>query len=613
LSKDPKDKHIRILEILPGEFDRPLECKLSVTSIGSVAFEALSYRWKGAKDAKIHVNGANCLIMQNLASALQYLRHPNGSRFVWCDAICINQNKTSDEKDDQMLLMGKIYRSAETVLIWLGEPTLESNKAMEYFAKFPGPEWCGGLPFWIQTDLSYRNHHEWWLDFGDGLLSTDWWGRTWMVQELVLAKKLVFVCGKWQMEESAFFGVAMFGTMQNRTIFTHPRSEGEMGLRQQAWNIMMHSRIARQGGYGDELKFNPEEIGYGQDGVGPPRDDIGFWIGQFHCWEATDPKDRVYAYLPFDDDCPIQPSKLPKNISFTELYRLVTEHILTTSGSLDFICLGRAYPRYQVRAGQGGQSISHLLCCVQDTSTLEPGLPSWVPDLSQRNAYGANPALPPLNIGLRTAFRASNGRPFQGTFENLGQRASQRALRLVARRVGSIKEVTAVHRMDNEIVCIEHSKTLAGWGPAPLHEYEEHEYAGDRSQMRYTALSRTLVWDLNHERRPCSGSEGFFANVVDSNVPANYNQDLMPISLEEDRQTSFGLDSVLSKYKYRLGRRTALLDNDFIGMVPGGCKPDSRDDSSFEVYIFAGASIPMVVRRLPARNGMVLYELVGEW
>ncbi|KAI8631498.1 heterokaryon incompatibility protein-domain-containing protein [Xylariaceae sp. FL1651] len=583
LSKDPGDSQIRILEILPGEFDNPLKCNLSVASIGSVPYEALSYRWKGVKGAKVHVDKANCLIQENLASALRYLRYSSESRFIWCDAICIHQSN-QDEKDHQLLLMGKIYRCAEVVLVWLGEPTSRSDSAMEYFEKYPGPEWCGGLPLEISTRLSYDTHHTWWLYFGDELLSTDWWGRAWMVQEMVLAKKLIFVCGKYQMQESAFFSIAMSGTVLNRNIFTQPASHGEMSLRQIAWQSMMYQRLARQGGFGNDLQFSDDEIGYDQDGISSPRADIGFWIGQFHGWGSTDPKDRVYAYLALDEDCPIQPSKLAKDISFTQLYRLVTEYVLTTTGGLDFICLGRAHPR-------------------------QPGLPSWVPDFSK--SYGTNPALPPANFGLRTSFKASNGRLFEGTFEDLNSISSQRVLKIVARHVGRIKEVTEVHRADNEVECIEHSIKLASWGSGPRYEESQYEYTGKRSHSRYAALNRTLVWNLNYERRPCSESEGFFADVVASRVPVTYNQELLG-SLPEDLEHSFSVDSVLYKFKYRLGRRTALLDNGFIGMVPEACILNSHDGSSYEVYILAGASFPMVLRRLPERNGRVIFELIGE-
>jgi hypothetical protein len=627
LSKNPEDDQmIRILEILPGNFDdddnQPLECKLFVASLQSpISYEALSYRWKGSQDTKIHVNGEKCLIMGNLGSALRYLRDPNTSRFIWCDFICINQSQkmSNREKDDQILLMGKIYSRAKQVLVWLGQPTPESDSAMEYFAKYPGREWCGGLPFQIQVSLSYQNHHKWWLDFGKGLLSTDWWGRAWMVQEMVLAKKLTFVCGRYTMDETSFFSIAQIGTLQNRTVFDGWTADNELLLRREAWFRMMWQRMVRQGGLGEDFQFSPEEIGYGQDGiVQRPRDDIGFWIGQFHEWESTDHRDRVYAYLSFDENCPLQPRQLPKDLPFTDVYRLVTEYVVTSSGGLDFICLGRAHPRRKLDQTPEGKSHS--------SSSSHRELPSWVPDLSQ--PFGSNPPLPPVNFGARTAFRASNGRAFQGTFEDLINSTSrgdkQRALTLIARRVGTIEQVGVEHRMDNEIEAIEGSMLLAGFGEPPHHQYKTYAYPGIPSQTRHLALSRTLVWNLNHERRPCVGNEGFFADIYESNVPDNYNEELVSMSLPDERQSSFGIDSAVSKYKFRLGRCTALLDNGFIGMVPKACMPNSDyqrekigelgHPPSYEVYILAGASLPMVLRRLPPRGGRGdVFELVGEW
>jgi len=627
LSNNPKnDKQIRILEILPGNLDdqQPLECKLFVASLHSaVSYEALSYRWKGSQDTKIHVNGAKCLVMENLGSALRYLRQPNTSRFIWCDAICINQSKkkSNREKDEQLLLMGQIYSGAKQVLVWLSKPTPESDRAMEYFAKYPGPEWCGGLPLQIQVDLSYLNHHECWLDFGKGLLSTDWWGRAWMVQEMALAKKLTFVCGRYTMDESSFFSIAQSGTSQNRTVFDWTTTDNKLFLRREAWFRMMYQRVARQGGFGEGFGVSPEQMGYGQDGIAQrPRNDIGFWIGQFHEWETTDPKDRVYAYLPLDDNCPIEPSKLPKDLPFTEVFRLVTEYVVTSTGGLDFICLGRAQPRRKLEGTRKGKRN-----CFSSSRNSHRELPSWVPDLSQ--PFRSNPPLPPVNFGLRTAFRASNGRPFQGTFDDISSTTKrgdrQRALTLIARRVGTIKEVGVEHRLDNETEAIEGSMLLAGFGQPPHQPHKTYAYPGIPSQTLHLALSRTLVWDLNHDRRPCVGNEGFFADIDERRVPDNYNPELLSMGFPGERERSFGIDAFWSKFNFRLGRRTALLDNGFIGMVPKACMPmpnsghlqgNGSNSSSYEVYIFAGASLPMVLRRLPPRDGRNdIFELIGEW
>ena len=61
-------------------------------------YEALSYRWDSSSNSKsITVDGQEVRIMANLESALRHLRRTNGSRLLWCDALCINQ-QDSDER-----------------------------------------------------------------------------------------------------------------------------------------------------------------------------------------------------------------------------------------------------------------------------------------------------------------------------------------------------------------------------------------------------------------------------------------------------------------------------------------------------------------------------------
>jgi hypothetical protein len=61
------------------------------------------------------------------------------SRIIWIDAISINQaNDDDDDRDDkkkvQISLMGKIYRFAYEVVIWLGPAADDSDNVMDIIA-----------------------------------------------------------------------------------------------------------------------------------------------------------------------------------------------------------------------------------------------------------------------------------------------------------------------------------------------------------------------------------------------------------------------------------------------------------------------------------------------
>jgi hypothetical protein len=69
-------------------------------------------------------------VTKNLHTALSHLRNFSLERIIWVDAICINQ-KNTEEKEQQIQLMAKIYNQATRVLVWLGEAADNSDQALE--------------------------------------------------------------------------------------------------------------------------------------------------------------------------------------------------------------------------------------------------------------------------------------------------------------------------------------------------------------------------------------------------------------------------------------------------------------------------------------------------
>lgn len=49
---------------------------------------------------------------------------------IWIDAICMNQNDGA-EKVEQLSLMGRLYRCAHTVCVWLGPDGIHTNNALK--------------------------------------------------------------------------------------------------------------------------------------------------------------------------------------------------------------------------------------------------------------------------------------------------------------------------------------------------------------------------------------------------------------------------------------------------------------------------------------------------
>lgn len=85
-------------------------------------YEALSYMWGDEKDmGHAIVDGIEFPVRRNLLDALCYLReHQMEGSLFWVDALCINQNDTS-ERNRQLRIMRYIYFRAQIVVIWLGK------------------------------------------------------------------------------------------------------------------------------------------------------------------------------------------------------------------------------------------------------------------------------------------------------------------------------------------------------------------------------------------------------------------------------------------------------------------------------------------------------------
>ncbi|KAK4539346.1 hypothetical protein LTR36_000777 [Oleoguttula mirabilis] len=133
----------RIIRLQPGQPSDILKADLLVAGLiqddglvlgmdeEPVAFEAISYSW-GAPDAcvDIVIDGLEYRIHQSLADALRRFRYDRHERYLWADALCINQVDLA-EKSQQVQNMFRIYRKAKSVLVWLGSETADLASALE--------------------------------------------------------------------------------------------------------------------------------------------------------------------------------------------------------------------------------------------------------------------------------------------------------------------------------------------------------------------------------------------------------------------------------------------------------------------------------------------------
>jgi hypothetical protein len=220
----PSNGHFRILELLPGEATEDggggVCCRLHTERFADAEdkYTAISYVWGDPNDrVAIICDGRIIEVTVNLADALSHIRDRAESRFVWADAICINQEDDT-EKGHQVKRMGKVYESAEEVLVWLGNDSegiaedcfnliRETNEYLDHQYEIYGglqnmPAITKGSP--ISFDKSRWNKVR-------TLTKMPWFTRLWVVQEAALAKQCTLLWGNNQLslaevcELSSFF------------------------------------------------------------------------------------------------------------------------------------------------------------------------------------------------------------------------------------------------------------------------------------------------------------------------------------------------------------------------------------------------------------------------
>ncbi|KAG4427535.1 hypothetical protein IFR05_016982 [Cadophora sp. M221] len=131
--------HFRLLELLPSpDFWGPIQVRLRQGPFHHCQdYEAISYCWGDSTDTwPIYLDDQVMSIRTNLAQALRRYRFQSGSRFVWADAICIDQSNSS-ERSYQVAMMREIYQRSQCTLIWLGPGTLNTSRGLEFASTSP--------------------------------------------------------------------------------------------------------------------------------------------------------------------------------------------------------------------------------------------------------------------------------------------------------------------------------------------------------------------------------------------------------------------------------------------------------------------------------------------
>jgi hypothetical protein len=127
------EKEIRLLLVSSGGEDEPVECSFRYVSLlekPETAYETISYVWgDSAIRGLICIDGTWLDVPASSERVLRRMRYSDHDRTLWIDAVCINQANVQ-ERNQQVAMMDEVYSKTVLNLIWLGESTAQTERAI---------------------------------------------------------------------------------------------------------------------------------------------------------------------------------------------------------------------------------------------------------------------------------------------------------------------------------------------------------------------------------------------------------------------------------------------------------------------------------------------------
>jgi hypothetical protein len=599
---------IRLLNFVPAEplsQDGTLFCTMETFTLSNCpAFAAVSYTWGPpmySKDtglleepfhsAKIECDGTALSITSNLFRCLvQLFKNSGSSQYIWADAICIDQLNLK-EKGSQLLLMGEIYSRAETVFVWLGSDasdyhqfaavgpklfkTIESSnlssEAIELGQKNPmDPVLLAAL------NVDINSWKSMWKTYFNFFRRRRWFRRAWIIQEVALGQKILFMCGDHILLAEYFYDVG-------RTI------------RNYEWRHKLAASVdvlSNTGGIGDEgdrlLDYRDQVLcGGPQDplmkALLQQRDGANSAVQYWHSYlqymlqearrfNTSDVRDHIYAvigivdrFLPEGMFPPIIPDY---GLTASEIYTSVTKLIIEALPVLSTLSYVKHNP---------AQSL-HIL-------------PSWVPDYSRPLEKH-----PLFNLGDGSFFDASKC----ANSKHTAKFSPENRIHMKGIWLDSIPNYP-VHRYRVDF-------PLHGSAKIWLDELNDHSagFAITREQRR-EAFWRTLIADTTARPSPTHPApaeyEQYFNDWMKVREKVIENNDATTKSAASDNlpDGAYRFDRAIREVC--TGRKLFTTSLGYLGVGPSNLKDGDH------IFILIGSRVPFILRDYPLGEG---FELIGE-
>lgn len=297
---------MRLVELLPGTRQEDIACRMYETLLDECAgsYEALSYVWGDASEkTPIQIDDQTLQIGTNLRLVLLNIRNLDQPRTLWIDALCINQADTA-ERNQQVAVMGEIYRRAKGTLVWLRDQLKKETSAaipmLEELAEDAMSPSHGGSLYadgdGEDESIVHLNNLPASMIGRDGgtnplieryrtdmsalhILQSPWLYRAWTLQEILLAPRATIVIGRYSID------------------WDHLRVGANHGLNLGLWHPfvlgILPDPVLKPFLSLQSLKLKRR----GQDPNESPGKILLELLFQCRFREATDPRDKIYSLL----------------------------------------------------------------------------------------------------------------------------------------------------------------------------------------------------------------------------------------------------------------------------------------------------------------------------
>jgi hypothetical protein len=344
---------IRLLIIHPNPNESAkIQCSLCMDSLhNKPRYIALAYAWgKNTRATAILVNGQSCYIRTNLHAALVQLRDKEQPRVVWVDAVCIDMWNLS-EKGSQVRLMTEVYSGAEEVSVWLGttEGTNEdrayheSNEVRGYSRSFAGLRIVGKAKPQLQyiskaaTDSRFSENA--FRDL-DAIFDRRFWKSSWIVQEVVVAKRVVVRLGHQAIDWDDIIDVRRLYEMRVPPILDDYVAQriGDIRITGGSGPFPFHLGWAAV----ETLQYLRKEYQNGQELTLPEL----LNLTRYHY--STDARDKIFAIFSILPPHQRKHELLQPDYSLdiSEVYTRAAEYILEVYENLDIFSACPSIPKY---------------------------------------------------------------------------------------------------------------------------------------------------------------------------------------------------------------------------------------------------------------------------